>query len=150
MGMFFDWRRLTNERGAIAAFVAVSLVGIIGAGGLAIDLGRGYLRQLRLSRAVDGAVIASASAIRQGVTAAMFRQETGQVPVQVQEMGPRHVALPVQFPALLRIRQGKTAVYDHGVAAGHQFPGLKQRSAGHDHSPRLDKLATKSRRVRRF
>lgn len=63
-------RRINEERGAIAAFVAVSLVGIIGAGGLAIDLGRGFVRQVRISRAVDAAVIASASAIRQGVAAA--------------------------------------------------------------------------------
>lgn len=59
-------RRIKEERGAIAAFVAVSLVGIIGAGGLAVDLGRGYLRQIRISRAVDAAAIAAASAVRQG------------------------------------------------------------------------------------
>jgi hypothetical protein len=63
-------RRIKEERGAIAAFVAVSLVGIIGAGGLAVDLGRGYLRQIRISRAVDAAAIAAASAVRQGQTAA--------------------------------------------------------------------------------
>ena len=68
--LFLDWRRLKEKRGAISAFVAVSLVGLIGAGGLAIDLGRGYLRHIRISRAVDAAVIASASAIRQGLAAA--------------------------------------------------------------------------------
>ena len=62
--------RIKEERGAIAVFVAVSLVGIIGAGGLAVDLGRGYLRQIRISRAVDAAAIAAASAVRQGQTVA--------------------------------------------------------------------------------
>ncbi len=63
-------RRIKEERGAITAFVAVSLVGLIGAGGLAVDLGRGYLRQIRISRAVDAAAIAAASAVRQGQAAA--------------------------------------------------------------------------------
>jgi hypothetical protein len=63
-------RKIKEERGAIAAFVVVSLVGIIGAGGLAVDLGRGYLRQIRISRAVDAAAIAAASAVRQGQTVA--------------------------------------------------------------------------------
>jgi hypothetical protein len=48
------WRgRLCDERGAVLVFVAVSLVGIIGFSGLAIDLGRGYVTKIRLSRAVD-------------------------------------------------------------------------------------------------
>ena len=47
-------------------FVAVSLVGIIGFSGLAIDLGRGYVTKIRLSRAVDAAAIEAASSIRLG------------------------------------------------------------------------------------
>ncbi len=47
-------------------FVAVSLVGIIGFSGLAIDLGRGYVTKIRLSRAVDAAAIEAAASIRLG------------------------------------------------------------------------------------
>lgn len=47
-------------------FVAVSLVGIIGVSGLAIDLGRGYVMKARLSRAVDAAAIEAASSVRLG------------------------------------------------------------------------------------
>lgn len=64
------WRRIqarfSGESGAVAVFVAVSLVGIIGIGGLAIDLGRSYVVKARLSRAVDAAALAGASAVRLG------------------------------------------------------------------------------------
>jgi Flp pilus assembly protein TadG len=61
------WRdRILEERGAILVFVAVSLVGILGFSGLAIDLGRGYVTKIRLSRAVDAAAIEAASSIRLG------------------------------------------------------------------------------------
>jgi Flp pilus assembly protein TadG len=59
-------KRISDERGAILVFVAVSLVGIIGFSGLAIDLGRGYVTKIRLSRAVDAAAIEAASNIRLG------------------------------------------------------------------------------------
>ncbi len=71
----FDWSRIKDERGAIAVLVAVSLVGIIGFAGLAIDLGRGYLDQVRISRAVDAAVIAGASAFRSGQAIAQQHAE---------------------------------------------------------------------------
>lgn len=58
--------RLSGESGAVLAFVALSLVGIIGLGGLAIDLGRGYVVKVRLARAVDAAALAGASAVRLG------------------------------------------------------------------------------------
>lgn len=65
------WRRkISDERGAILVFVAVSLVGIIGFSGLAIDLGRGYVTKIRLSRAVDAAAIEAASNIRLGQASA--------------------------------------------------------------------------------
>ncbi len=61
------WRiRIADERGAILVFVAVSLVGIIGVSGLAIDL----VTKIRLSRAVDAAAIEAASNSRLGVTQA--------------------------------------------------------------------------------
>ena len=59
------WRgKISDERGAILVFVAVSLVGIIGVSGLAIDLGRGYVTKVRLSRAVDAAALAAARSLR--------------------------------------------------------------------------------------
>jgi hypothetical protein len=66
-------RRIKEERGAVLVFVAVSLMGIIGAGGLAIDLGVGYLTKTRLSRAVDAAALAAASALRVGQAEATQR-----------------------------------------------------------------------------
>lgn len=75
MRVRFDWSRIKDERGTIAVFVAVSLVGIIGSAGLAIDLGRGYLQQLRISRAVDAAVLAAASAFRSGQATAQQHAE---------------------------------------------------------------------------
>ena len=59
-----------DERGAILVFVAVSLVGLLGFAGLAIDLGRGYVTKVRLARAVDAAAIEAASNIRLGEAAA--------------------------------------------------------------------------------
>lgn len=63
-------RRISDERGAILVFVAVSLIGIIGFSGLAIDLGRGYVTKIRLSRAVDAAALEAASSVRLGQTKA--------------------------------------------------------------------------------
>jgi Flp pilus assembly protein TadG len=54
----------------VLAFVALSLVGVIGFGGLAIDLGRSYVVKARLGRAVDAAALAGASAVRLGETTA--------------------------------------------------------------------------------
>jgi hypothetical protein len=65
--------RVGDERGAILVFLAVSLVGLIGIGGLAIDLGRGYLTKTRLSRAVDAAALAGASSLRIGQAEATQR-----------------------------------------------------------------------------
>jgi len=62
--------RFSDERGAILVFVAVSLVGLIGVGGLAIDLGRAYVTKTRLSRAVDAAVLAGARSLRLGQSVA--------------------------------------------------------------------------------
>lgn len=63
----------SDERGAILVFVAVSLVGLIGVGGLAIDLGRAYVTKTRLSRAVDAGVIAGARSLRLGQSVATQR-----------------------------------------------------------------------------
>ncbi len=75
MRLLVDWRRIKEERGAILVLVAVSLVGLLGSAGLAIDLGRGYVTKIRLSRAVDAAVIAGASAFRSGQATALQHAE---------------------------------------------------------------------------
>jgi Mg-chelatase subunit ChlD len=68
------WRRslASDERGAIVVFIAVSLLVILGSAGLAIDLGRGYIEQIRLARAVDGSVLAAARSLRQGQATALL------------------------------------------------------------------------------
>ncbi|MEE9185346.1 MAG: VWA domain-containing protein [Acidimicrobiia bacterium] len=75
MRLLVDWRRIKEERGATLVLVAVSLVGLLGSAGLAIDLGRGYVTKIRLSRAVDAAVIAGASAFRSGLATALQHAE---------------------------------------------------------------------------
>ncbi len=61
---------VADQRGAILVLVAVSLIGLIGMSGLAIDIGRGYLSKVRLARAADAAAIEAASHIRLGLDAA--------------------------------------------------------------------------------
>lgn len=57
---------MDDERGAIIVFMAVILIVVLASAGLAIDLGRGYLEQARLSRAVDASALAAARSLRQG------------------------------------------------------------------------------------
>ena len=54
-----------NERGTVLAFVAVSLVALLGMAGLALDSGRAYVARAELSRAVDAAALGGAAALRQ-------------------------------------------------------------------------------------
>jgi Flp pilus assembly protein TadG len=68
------WHRvIRNERGTVLAFVAVSLVGLLGIAGLALDSGRAYVKRSELSRAVDAAALGGAAALRQSQTAAEQR-----------------------------------------------------------------------------
>jgi Flp pilus assembly protein TadG len=62
---------LSDESGAVLVLLAVSLFVILGATGLALDLGRGYLEKLRVGRAVDAAALAGARALRLGQATAL-------------------------------------------------------------------------------
>ena len=64
-------RALADESGAVLVLVAVSLFMILGATGLALDLGRGYLEKMRIGRAVDAAALAGARALRSGQATAL-------------------------------------------------------------------------------
>ena len=66
-------RMIRNDRGAVLALVAVSMVVLLGIGGLALDSGRGYLVKARLARAVDAAVLAGARSLRLGEDVARQR-----------------------------------------------------------------------------
>lgn len=57
---------LRDERGSILALVALSLVVLLGMGGLALDSGWAYVRKAELSRAVDAGVLAAARTLRTG------------------------------------------------------------------------------------
>ena len=59
-------RRLERESGQVAVLVALCLVLLAGAVGLAIDSGRAYLVRARLSAAVDAASLAAARAVSRG------------------------------------------------------------------------------------
>jgi Flp pilus assembly protein TadG len=61
---------LGDRRGAVLAIVALCLVVILGSVGLGLDLGRAYIEQQRLGRAVDAAALAGARSLRDGVGAA--------------------------------------------------------------------------------
>jgi hypothetical protein len=69
---FWD-RVMGNERGTVLALVAVSLVGLLGMAGLALDSGRAYVARAELSRAVDAAALGGAAALRQSQAAAEQR-----------------------------------------------------------------------------
>ena len=66
-------RMIRNDRGAVLALVAVSMVVLLGIGGLALDSARGYLTKARLARAVDAAVLAGARSLRLGEDVARQR-----------------------------------------------------------------------------
>ena len=60
-----------DERGAILLFVAATMVIVMAMGGLALDMGRGYIRRARLTRAVDAAALAGARVVRDGKAVAL-------------------------------------------------------------------------------
>ncbi len=55
-----------GERGAVLAMVGVSMVMLLAVTGLALDSGRAFVRQTRLARAVDAAVLTGARTLRAG------------------------------------------------------------------------------------
>lgn len=59
-------RRSYNEKGAVLAFVAVSMIGLVGIAGLSLDSARLYVTRAQLSRAVDSAALGAAAALRLG------------------------------------------------------------------------------------
>jgi Mg-chelatase subunit ChlD len=67
---------IQNRRGAIIAMVAISLVAILGIGGLALDGARAYVTRAQLSRAVDAAALAGAASLRLGQSTARQRIES--------------------------------------------------------------------------
>jgi Flp pilus assembly protein TadG len=69
-------RRLTDERGAVLAFVGIIMIVLLGFLGLALDSARGYVARSRLSRAVDAAALGGARALRQGQDVARQRALT--------------------------------------------------------------------------
>lgn len=62
--------RHSGERGVVIFYMAALMVGLLAFAGLAIDLGRGYIIKMHLSKAVDGAALAAARMIGSGSTAA--------------------------------------------------------------------------------
>ncbi len=62
VGNDLAWRFLADQRGAIVAMIALSMVPIFVAFALAIDLGRGYLLKSKLSYAIDAAGLAGGRA----------------------------------------------------------------------------------------
>lgn len=69
-------RALQGEAGAVLAIVVLALLVLLGSAGLAVDLGRGYVVQLRLSRAVDAGALAGARALRGGQEVARSQAES--------------------------------------------------------------------------
>ena len=60
-----------DENGAIILFVAASIVIVFAMGGLALDMGKGYIRRARMTRAVDAAALAGARVVRDGQNKAL-------------------------------------------------------------------------------
>lgn len=71
-----DFRALlTNERGSVLAVMALALIVLLASAGLALDLGRGYVGHLRISRAVDAGALAGARVLRSGQEVAREQAE---------------------------------------------------------------------------
>lgn len=66
-------RRTGTQRGQVLIVIALSMVVLIGAVGLAIDSGLGFIVRSKLNAAVDAASIAAARAVTQGVGEAAQR-----------------------------------------------------------------------------
>jgi len=67
---FSSWRRgrarFSDETGAVFIFMALLLIVMLGAAGVALDVGHAYLSKARISRAVDAGALAAARNLRQG------------------------------------------------------------------------------------
>jgi Flp pilus assembly protein TadG len=55
-----------RQRGAVSVLVALALIVLLGAAGLAVDAGLGYMSKARLDTAADGAAIAAGQAVTRG------------------------------------------------------------------------------------
>ena len=60
--------KFKNQGGQVFIIVALSILALIGAIGLAVDSGLGYMIKARLNTALDAASIAAANAVSQGTT----------------------------------------------------------------------------------
>ena len=116
---------IRNRRGSVLVFVAVSLVGLLGIAGLALDSGWAYVRKAQLSRAVDAGVLAAARTLRTG------RQEARDQAVAVAiangvPLGTHGVSYHLQFGNNGR---GEETV---SMMASRQVPTLLTRVLGFD------------------
>ena len=66
-------RRTGKQKGQVLIVIGLSMVVLIGAVGLAIDSGLGFIIRSKLNAAVDAASIAAARAVTQGVGEAAQR-----------------------------------------------------------------------------
>ncbi|MGO4331834.1 VWA domain-containing protein [Cupriavidus sp. 2TAF22] len=57
-----------RQRGQITLVAAVTMIGLLGAAGLAIDAGMAYVTKAKLNAAVDSAAVAAARAVTNGTT----------------------------------------------------------------------------------
>lgn len=72
---FFDrlLSALKNERGAYMVFFAILIPILFGCAGLAVDLGNGFARHVRLQKAADAAVLAASYVYDEKNSAEMYR-----------------------------------------------------------------------------
>ncbi len=127
-----------DEGGAIVVFMVVSLAVMMGATGLAVDLGRGYVERVRLSRAVDSAALSAARILRQGQAAATFEADaiarsngvvngvegvTTSISFGVNEQGENTITYTATrvMPTIFMRFLGQTQI-DIGVAATSAIP----------------------------
>lgn len=115
---------VADQSGAIAAFVALLLVVILGMAALSIDLGRGYVVDMRLSRAVDAGVLSGARNIRFGHAAA--EQNALMTAALNGADGTRGVDVDVQFG---ENEFGETTV---SMSASTSLPTTFWRALGRD------------------
>ena len=115
---------LRDEKGGIAALVAVALIMVLASTGLAVDLGRGYVERMRLGRAVDAGALAAARSLRLGQSAALS-EAAAVAKVNGVAPGIGNASTSVQFGVNSRGENTVTMV------AGRTVPTTFMRVLGH-------------------
>ncbi len=117
---------LGNRRGSVVMFVSLSLVAFLGAAGLALDAGNGYIARVRLSRAVDAGALAAVRSLRQGQQASRLEAEAV---ARANRIGPEFGQISTDLAFGTNDRGESTVIF----SATQSVPTVFVRLLGIDH-----------------